>query len=409
MDAGVRPWRRGGHASSLHGRRVRRAGAPRDRHAPVPVSLRRETFPAHRSPADPPRHGALRRRRGARGGRGPAAPGGGEIHGWPHDLDRRLQGAAPRREGHRVLRVPAPPRGVAGDRPRRASLERGRADALPPGHARHAGAPGPPDTDGGEAGRPGDPPRGRRGRSWIRHAEELGSRLGRCGRGAGADGGVLDREPGTLMRIRAGTSGWSYKEWKGFFYPEKLAAKDMLRYYSERFASVEVNNTFYRMPTPAMLEGWLDQVPEDFTFVLKAPKRITHEKRLQGVEDTGGFLLNTARAMGSKLGPFLVQLPPNFRKDLSRLRDFLAIFPARAAFEFRHPSWFEDDVYEALRERNAAWCVADTGEAGDPPLVSTADWGYLRLRRVVYEETDLETWGDRIREQTWGEVYVFFK
>lgn len=211
------------------------------------------------------------------------------------------------------------------------------------------------------------------------------------------------------MRIRAGTSGWSYKEWKGYFYPEKLAAKDMLRYYSERFASVEVNNTFYRMPTGTMLEGWLSQVPEDFTFVLKASKRITHDRRLKEVNDSVEYLLRTSAALGARLGPFLVQLPPTMKKDVPRLRDFLAIFPARAAFEFRHTSWFEDDVYEALRERNAAWCVADTGEAGDPPFVATADWGYLRLRRVAYEEGDLKSWGDRIREQPWGEVYVFFK
>ena len=211
------------------------------------------------------------------------------------------------------------------------------------------------------------------------------------------------------MRIRAGTSGWSYKEWKGFFYPEKLPAKDMLRYYSERFPSVEVNNTFYRMPNEATLLGWMSQVPEDFTFVLKASKRITHDKRLKEVEDSVQYLLRTAASLGTKLGPFLVQLPPNMKKDVPRLRDFLAIFPARAAFEFRNVSWYEEEVYEALREKNAAWCVADTGEEGDPPFVATADWGYLRLRRVAYEEADLQTWADRVRAQSWGEAYVFFK
>lgn len=211
------------------------------------------------------------------------------------------------------------------------------------------------------------------------------------------------------MRIRAGTSGWSYKEWKGYFYPEKLAAKDMLRYYSERFSSVEVNNTFYRMPNEATLAGWASQTPEDFTFVLKASKRITHDKRLKEVEDSVRYLLPTAAALGTKLGPFLVQLPPNMKKDVPRLRDFLAIFPARAAFEFRHTSWFDDEVYAALREKNAAWCIADTGEEGDPPFVSTADWGYLRLRRVVYEEADLRDWAERIRGQSWGEVFAFFK
>ena len=211
------------------------------------------------------------------------------------------------------------------------------------------------------------------------------------------------------MRIRTGTSGWSYKEWKGYFYPEKLAAKDMLHYYSERFATVEVNNTFYRMPNAGTLEGWASQVPEDFTFVLKASKRITHDKRLKEVSDSVEYLLRTSAALASRLGPFLVQLPPNMKKDVPRLRDFLAIFPARAAFEFRHTSWFDDEVYAALRERNAAWCVADTGEADDPPFEATADWGYLRLRRVAYEEGDLKTWADRIRGQSWSEAYVFFK
>jgi len=211
------------------------------------------------------------------------------------------------------------------------------------------------------------------------------------------------------MKIRAGTSGWSYKEWKGFFYPEKLPAKDMLRYYSERFPTVEVNNTFYRLPNLTTLEGWLSQVPEDFSFVLKASKRITHDKRLKDVGDSVDYLLRTSGTLGARLGPFLVQLPPNMKKDVPRLRDFLAIFPARAAFEFRHASWYDDEVYGALRERNAAWCIADTGEAGDPPFESTADWGYLRLRRVAYEESDLASYADRIRNQSWGEAYVFFK
>ena len=212
-----------------------------------------------------------------------------------------------------------------------------------------------------------------------------------------------------MMRIRAGTSGWSYKEWKGHFYPEKVAAKDMLRYYGERFPTVEVNNTFYRMPNLATLESWAAEVPDDFSFVLKASKRITHDKRLKDVGDSVEYLLRTAGTLGSKLGPFLVQLPPNLKKDVPRLRDFLALLPARAAFEFRHTSWFDDEVYAALRERGAAWCVADTGEEGDPPFVSTADWGYLRLRRVAYEESDLQSWADRVRAQGWNEAFVFFK
>jgi len=207
-----------------------------------------------------------------------------------------------------------------------------------------------------------------------------------------------------------GTSGFSYPAWRGTFYPEKLPAKGMLRYYAERFPTVEVNNTFYRMPNLATLEGWAAEVPDDFSFVLKASKRITHDKRLNDVGDSVEYLLRTAATLGSKLGPFLVQLPPSMKKDLPRLRDFLPLLGrARAAFEFRHPSWFEDDVYAALRECNAAWCVADTGEEGDPPFVSTADWGYLRLRRVEYGEEDVRTWARRVREQPWGDAYVFFK
>jgi uncharacterized protein YecE (DUF72 family) len=213
------------------------------------------------------------------------------------------------------------------------------------------------------------------------------------------------------LRVRTGTSGWSYKEWKGHFYPEKLAAKDMLRYYAGHFPSVEVNNTFYRMPNPAALQAWGSEVPEDFTFVLKASKRITHDRRLEDVADAVDYMVQTALTLGARLGPFLVQLPPSMKLDLPRLKDFLALLPdgVRAAFEFRHTSWFDDAVYEALRERAAAWCVAETGEEGDPPFVATAGWGYLRLRRVEYGESDLAVWAERIHSQPWSEAFVFFK
>jgi len=223
----------------------------------------------------------------------------------------------------------------------------------------------------------------------------------------------MQREPEPremTMRIRAGTSGWSYKEWKGHFYPEKLPAKDFLRYYAEHFPTVEVNNTFYRLPNLTTLEGWAAEVPDDFTFVLKASKRITHDKRLGDVADSVDYLLRTAATLGAKLGPFLVQLPPNMKKDIARLRDFLPMLGrARAAFEFRHVSWFDDEVYEALRACNQAWCVADTGEEGDPPFVSTADWGYLRLRRVEYTEADVRGYAEKVKEQPWREAFVFFK
>ena len=213
------------------------------------------------------------------------------------------------------------------------------------------------------------------------------------------------------MRIRAGTSGWSYKEWKGHFYPEKIAAKDMLKFYAQHFGTVEVNNTFYRMPKPEAIEAWAAEVPDDFQFVLKASKRITHDRRLGDVADSVGYMLRNAAVLGPKLGPFLVQLPPNFKKDVGKLRAFLGMLeaPARAAFEFRHASWFDDEVYALLRENRQAWCVADTGEEGDPPFVATTDWGYLRLRKVGYTEDDLASWAKQIQAQEWREAFVFFK
>ena len=213
------------------------------------------------------------------------------------------------------------------------------------------------------------------------------------------------------MTVRVGTSGYSYPEWKGHFYPEKFAAKLMLRYYAERFRVVEINNTFYRMPKEPLLESWAAEVPEDFSFVLKAPQRITHFQRLVESADSVAHLMRMASVLGRRLGPFLFQLPPNFKKDLSRLRDFLPLLPtaARVAFEFRHVSWFDDAVFEALRERNIALCIADTGKEGDAPFVATADWGYLRLRAVEYAEGDLELWAERVRTQTWNDAFVFFK
>jgi uncharacterized protein YecE (DUF72 family) len=213
------------------------------------------------------------------------------------------------------------------------------------------------------------------------------------------------------MRIRAGTSGWSYKEWKGFFYPEKLAAKDMLRFYGTRFSTVEVNNSFYRMPSRSTLEGWAADVPQDFAFVLKASQRITHIKRLKEVGESVDYLVSNTAVLGAKLGPYLFQLPPNLKKDLPRLQEFLACLPAgvRAAVEFRNVGWFDDEVYAALASRNVALCIAEAGEEGDTPLVATADWGYLRLRKVEYLEGDLVAWKERVSAQSWNEAFVFFK
>lgn len=210
--------------------------------------------------------------------------------------------------------------------------------------------------------------------------------------------------------IRAGTSGFSYKEWKGAFYPEDLSAAKMLEYYASRLPAVEINHTFYRMPKSEVLDGWAEKTGADFRFVLKASRRITHFKRLGGVEEELEYFLRTAATLGSRLGAVLFQLPPNMKKDVERLRGFLDLLaaPTRAAFEFRHASWFEDDVVELLRDRGAALCTADTDEeAGE--IVRTGPMGYLRLRRADYSDDELGRWIERVEAAGWGEAYVFFK
>ena len=212
-------------------------------------------------------------------------------------------------------------------------------------------------------------------------------------------------------RLWTGTSGFSYKEWKGHFYPDKLPANRMLEYYSRRLSSVEINNTFYRLPRAEMLEKWASQVPDDFAFVLKASRRITHMKRLKDVDDPLDYLTRTAvGALGDRLGPILFQLPPYLRADVPRLRDFLEIVPedVRAAFEFRHESWFVDDVYQALADHNAALVTADTGE-GEAPVVATAPFGYARLRKPGYDEDELAEWAAALARPEWSDVFVFFK
>ena len=213
------------------------------------------------------------------------------------------------------------------------------------------------------------------------------------------------------MIIYPGTSGYSYKEWKGFFYPEDLPNDQMLKYYGERLPSVEINNTFYRSPKKEMVESWAAAVPENFRFSLKAPQKITHIKRLSNAGDETDYFMNTARTMGGKLGVVLFQCPPNFRKDLTRLQVFLKALPAdvRCAFEFRHETWFDDDVFSLLRETNCALCVADTDEELKVPFVGTADWGYMRLRRPEYSKADLRNWIKKILDQKWETAFVFFK
>lgn len=208
-----------------------------------------------------------------------------------------------------------------------------------------------------------------------------------------------------------GTSGYSYKEWKGTFYPEKIAATDMLRFYAQHFETVEINNTFYRMPNEKTLVQWSDQVSDHFAFVIKASRKITHLKRLQGVEDEMSYLLRTVAVLGPKLGPLLFQLPPNLKKDSGRLRAFLELVPngCRAALEFRNESWFDDEVYELLSSSNVALVISDTEEGMARELDATADFAYLRLRREDYGDSDLREWGKRISDGQWNDVFAFFK
>jgi uncharacterized protein YecE (DUF72 family) len=214
-----------------------------------------------------------------------------------------------------------------------------------------------------------------------------------------------------VTAVHVGTSGFSYKEWKGNFYPEKIKPADMLPFYAARFDTVEINNTFYRMPSAATLAPWAGQVGDAFRFILKAPQRITHQKRLNAVDDDVAYFFAAAATLGDRLGPVLFQLPPYMKKDVERLDALLRLVPVgrRAAFEFRHESWFSDDVYESLRRGGGALCLADTDEEPIEALRSTARWGYLRLRRVAYDEAALARWAERVRGQGWQEAFVFFK
>ena len=215
------------------------------------------------------------------------------------------------------------------------------------------------------------------------------------------------------MRVHVGTSGYNYAEWRGTFYPEKFASAKMFSFYSERFHAVEINYTFYRVPVPKITEAWRAQAPADFTYVLKAPRRITHDMRLKPeCRDTLQVFCDSARLLGPHLGPLLFQLAPTFACDLERLRAFVALLPRdlRTAFEFRHASWLTDDVYGVLRENNAALCIADFGDK-TTPLVTTARYGYFRLRDEGYETADIARWADAVaaRAADWDDAFVFFK
>ncbi len=213
------------------------------------------------------------------------------------------------------------------------------------------------------------------------------------------------------MRLSVGTSGFSYAEWRGPFYPETLPASDMLAFYAGRLPAVEINNTFYRMPKRSVLEGWAGQVPEAFRFAVKASQRITHQKRLKDAGDETRYLLDVSQVLGARLGVLLFQLPPNLKLDLDRLDRFLELLPehTRAAFEFRHPSWLDPAVLERLRARTFAWVVNDDAEAEPPDFLVTAPWAYVRLRREAYPREALAAWAARIRARELDEAFVFFK
>jgi uncharacterized protein YecE (DUF72 family) len=214
-----------------------------------------------------------------------------------------------------------------------------------------------------------------------------------------------------VTRFLTGTSGYSYKEWKGEFYPGDLPDAEMLRFYGTRFETVEINNTFYRLPKAPVVASWADQVPETFRFVIKASRRITHFKGLRDAWSETDYLYSILEGLGPRLGAVLFQLPPHLRADLPRLEKFLQRIPAgsRAVFEFRHPSWLTDETAACLREAGAALCAADDTPGEEIPLVETASWGYMRLRRASYTDAELTEWARRIRDTAWTEAFVFFK
>jgi uncharacterized protein YecE (DUF72 family) len=224
-----------------------------------------------------------------------------------------------------------------------------------------------------------------------------------------------------MMRAYVGTSGYSYDAWKGSFYPKTLNASGMLAHYATKLPVVEINHTFRKAPTAETCKGWAERVPVDFRFVLKAPASITMRKDLDAAGDALVKFVAVARTLGRRLGPLLLQLPPKGKKDMARLEALLkaasTIRPRpRLAFELRDPSWASDDVYAVLRRHKATLCIAETDDAPAfdadelaAPIVKTADWGYVRLRRTDYSVRELAAWAARLRAQDWSEVYVFLK
>jgi uncharacterized protein YecE (DUF72 family) len=216
----------------------------------------------------------------------------------------------------------------------------------------------------------------------------------------------------TTAQLYAGASGFSYKEWKGSFYPSTIKADEMLKWYAERLPTVELNNTFYRMPKKSALESWAASTPAHFRFAIKASQRITHMSRLnpETAADPLAYLYNSLAELGDKRGPVLFQLPPNMKVDLPRLSAFLELLPAghRATFEFRNDAWFTDDVYAALKAKGVSLCLSEREDAAPPPLVETAPWGYIRLRLENYSDQDLESWARKLKDTKWREIYAYF-
>jgi uncharacterized protein YecE (DUF72 family) len=213
------------------------------------------------------------------------------------------------------------------------------------------------------------------------------------------------------MQWYAGTSGYSYKEWRGSFYPDDLKPEDMLAYYATRLPAVEINNTFYRMPRTEVLEGWAAAVPEAFRFVIKASRRITHQSQLANVEEPVGYLARGVAVLGERLGGVLFQLPPHLRRNDERLAALLACWPRElpAAIEFRHESWHDDAVFEQLQRHGVALCISQDEKLPIPEQVATADWVYLRLRRATYANAELGTWLRKAQASGANTGYAFFK
>ena len=213
-------------------------------------------------------------------------------------------------------------------------------------------------------------------------------------------------------KLWAGASGYAFKEWKGSFYPEKIQPESMLTWYAERLPTVEINNTFYQMPKVSVLEHWAAATPEEFRFAIKASRRITHDARLKAdaAADSVAYLYRMLEALGDKRGAVLFQLPPFLKKDVPRLNEFLALLPPghRAAFEFRNDSWFDDEVYAALKGAGASLCLSEREDNAPPPLVETAPWGYIRLRLESYSDDELAQWARRLAARRWQETFVYF-